>query len=897
MAQVTYVVQKGDNLSKIARKYGTTVKAIQALNPTLIKNVNYICTGWTIVVSGDPGKSVTASPTSYITDLKLGQLSNSEDTVLAVWSWKWHSKTDHYLLKWMYSWGIGTYKTEERTTKDLCDTYSPPSLPGVPLDRMKVSVTVTPIPITTKDANGKEKTAFTAKESNRVLYQFKNNIPSNTPSAPDVEIEDYKLTAKVTNIPDTVTEVEFVVVKDNSNSTYKTNSIRVMSNQATYTITIEAGGSYKVKCRYINENGEGPWSPWSGESTTKPNAPSGIKTCRAESETSVYLDWNAVENATSYDIEYSEKREYLEGSNQTSTQSNIKSTSYIISGLESGKEYFFRLRAVNSQGESAWTRVVSVIIGTEPAAPTTWSSNTTVVTGEQLTLYWVHNSEDGSAQTKANVEMTFYGMSRLPSEYLKDDIKVENFESLPVTGVYDKIYTTLDDGKSYQWQDVKIDDGGEEFVSKYVSVSTSGVTFYHEIDTSSEKDDEKTMYYAVGTSDFIEGATILWRVQTAGATKKYGDWSVQRTVKVYAPPTISINILDVYGNEVDSTDRRLNSFPFRIIGSAGPKTQTPVGYHISIISNTRYEIRDYVGMEKIVNAGEEIYSKYIDSSSYDLSVELSAGDIDLVNNASYTVNCVLSMDSGLTGNDSRNFAVNWNGIGYEPNAETSINKDDLTALVMPYCEDGNGNLIEDVVLSVYRREFDGSFTEIMTGLENVRGHFITDPHPALDYARYRIVARSKTTGSVSYYDMPGLPVGEKAVVVQWDEEWRPYENFDYATDQIAWSGSMLKLPYNIDISESNTIDKSLVEYIGRKHPVSYYGTQVGQTQTWNVDIPKTDTETIYALRRLSVWMGDVYIREPSGSGYWANVSVSFSQKHRETTIPVKFSITRVAGGM
>lgn len=832
MAQVTYVVQKGDNLSKIARKYGTTVKAIQALNPTLIKNVNYICTGWTIVVSGDPGKSVTASPTSYITDLKLGQLSNSEDTVLAVWSWKWHSKTDHYLLKWMYSWGIGTYKTEERTTKDLCDTYSPPSLPGVPLDRMKVSVTVTPIPITTKDANGKEKTAFTAKESNRVLYQFKNNIPSDTPSAPDVEIEDYKLTAKVMNIPDTVTEVEFVVVKDNSNSTYKTNSIRVMSNQATYTITIEAGGNYKVKCRYINENGEGPWSPWSGESTTKPNAPSGIKTCRAESETSVYLDWNAVENATSYDIEYSEKREYLEGSNQTSTQSNIKSTSYIISGLESGKEYFFRLRAVNSQGESAWTSVVSVIIGTEPAAPTTWSSTTTVITGETLTLYWVHNSEDGSPQVKANVELTI-----------------------------------------------------------------DGVTSYHEIDTSSEKDDEKTMYYAVGTSDFIEGATILWRVQTAGATKKYGDWSVQRTVKVYAPPTISINILDVYGNEVDSTDRRLNSFPFKIIGSAGPKTQTPVGYHISIISNTRYEIRDYVGMEKIVNAGEEIYSKYIDSSSYDLSVELSAGDVDLVNNASYTVNCVLSMDSGLTGNDSRNFAVNWDGIEYEPNAETSISKDDLTALVMPYCEDGDGNLIEDVVLSVYRREFDGSFTEIMTGLENVRGHFITDPHPALDYARYRIVARSKTTGSVSYYDMPGLPVGEKAVVVQWDEEWRPYENFDYATDQITWSGSMLKLPYNIDISESNTIDKSLVEYIGRKHPVSYYGTQVGQTQTWNVDIPKTDTETIYALRRLSVWMGDVYIREPSGSGYWANVSVSFSQKHRETTIPVKFSITRVAGGI
>ena len=829
-------VVKGDSLSAIAKKYykqygystwNSYMSFLAERNN--IANVNLIMIGqiiWLTSSGGSTGSKNTS--VNRVTDLQVGQLSNSEDTVLARWSWKWHSKTDHYLLKWMYSWGIGTYKTVEQTTKDLCDTYSPPSLPGVPLEQMKVSATVTPIPITTKDTNGKEKKAFTAKESDRVLYAFKDNAPSGSPSAPDVEIEDYKLTAKVTNVPDTVTEVEFVIVKDNSSSSYKRATVDVTSNHASYTCTIEAGGSYKAKCRYINDNGESDWSPWSGEYKTKPNAPSEIKTCRAESETSVYLDWDAVENATSYDLEYSEKREYLEGSNQTSTQTGIKSTSYILSGLESGKEYFFRLRAVNSQGESAWTDIVSVIVGTEPAAPTTWSSTTTVVTGEQLTLYWVHNSEDGSAQTKANVELTI-----------------------------------------------------------------DGTTSYQEIDTASEEDDKKTMHYAVSTSGFVEGATILWRVQTAGATKNYGDWSVQRTVKVYAPPTLSINIQDINGNEVD----RLNSFPFKIVGSAGPKTQTPVGYHISIVSNTRYEIRDYVGMEKIVNAGEEIYSKYIDSSSYDLSVELSAGDVDLVNNASYTVSCVLSMDSGLTGDDSRNFAVNWDGIEYEPNAETSINNDDLTALIMPYCEDGDGNLIEDVVLSVYRREFDGSFTEIMTGLANSRGSFITDPHPALDYARYRIVARSKTTGSVSYYDMPGLPVGEKAVVIQWDEDWRPYENFDYASDQQPWSGSMLKLPYNIDISESNTIDKSLVEYIGRKHPVSYYGTQVGQTQTWSVEIPKTDTETIYALRRLSVWMGDVYVREPSGSGYWANISVSFSQKHLDTTIPVKFSITRVAGGM
>lgn len=112
-----------------------------------------------------------------------------------------------------------------------------------------------------------------------------------------------------------------------------------------------------------------------------------------------------------------------------------------------------------------------------------------------------------------------------------------------------------------------------------------------------------------------------------------------------------------------------------------------------------------------------------------------------------------------------------------------------------------------------------------------------------------------------------------------------------------WTGSMLKLPYNIDVSDDHDLDVSLIEYIGRAHPISYYGTQRGETATWSMQIDKSDRETLYALRRLAIWMGDVYIREPSGSGYWASIKVTFSQKHRELTIPVTLSITRVEGGV
>ena len=47
---VYYTVQRGDTLSAIARKYGTSVATIQRLNASLIRNVNVIQVGWKIRV-------------------------------------------------------------------------------------------------------------------------------------------------------------------------------------------------------------------------------------------------------------------------------------------------------------------------------------------------------------------------------------------------------------------------------------------------------------------------------------------------------------------------------------------------------------------------------------------------------------------------------------------------------------------------------------------------------------------------------------------------------------------------------------------------------------------------------------------------------------------------------
>ena len=154
------------------------------------------------------------------------------------------------------------------------------------------------------------------------------------------------------------------------------------------------------------------------------------------------------------------------------------------------------------------------------------------------------------------------------------------------------------------------------------------------------------------------------------------------------------------------------------------------------------------------------------------------------------------------------------------------------------------------------------------------------------------------TGALAFTDIEELQ-DYSSVVIQWDEEWAEddAEDTNDTTDEAEYTGSILELPANIKLSDKSGNDVAVAEYIGRSRPVSYYGTQNGSTATINCEFPKEDTETLEKLRYLMVYMGDVYIREPSGLGYWATISVSYNRNFKELTIPVTIEIRAVEGGM
>lgn len=758
----------------------------------------------------------------------FGIQAGTDRTVYATWEWtKDHTKG--YNVRWFYDagdtnssgtiWFIGN----DSEVKEKQDTYSAPS------NAKRVRFVVKPVSETYKNGDNDVPYWTDADWSTEKIYNFTSNIPT-TPSAPTVKLEKYLLTASLDNVDTDATIIQFQVLKDNS-IIFATGQATVEGDYkyAQYSCYVDAGSEYKVRCRGCRNSLFSEWSEYSEKLVTIPAAPSGFTECYAKTSTSVYLEWDAVNTAKTYEIEYANDISYFDSSNKTTTISGIESTRYEKTGLEKGDTYYFRLRAVNDTGSSPWSEFASTTVGKAPGAPTTWSSTTTAIVGESLSLYWVHNSEDGSSQTYAELELFANNASEV--------ITIQN--------------STEEDKK------------------------------------------DKISVYILDTTQYEEGNTIKWRVRTRGVTETYGEWSVQRSIDIYAPPTLTLSLLDVNGDPIET----LESFPIRVTAVSGTSAQRAIGFHLSVMSNETYDTVDALGNPKTISQGDTLYSRYFDRSP-DLSVTLSASDIRLSNNISYKVTCVASMNSGLTAESSVDFTVGWVGTSNNVNCKIYIDTDTYAASISPYCKLKDGTYPEDLKLAVYRREYDGKFTEIASEIDNAKNIFVTDPHPALDYARYRIVATSVTTGLVDYYDAPAYPVNGTAVVIQWDEAWSEYDQgIDDTLASPLWNGSMIKLPYNIDISDSNSKDVALVEYIGREHPVDYYGTHLGTKSTWNMDIPASDKETIYALRRLQNWMGSVYVREPSGAGYWASISVSFSKKHCEVKIPVTIEVTRVEGGI
>lgn len=353
---------------------------------------------------------------AYIVTINRIQSESGERRNLYVtWSNDAFDHLDHYKVRWWYSTGDGNgFVGHEEETSWKYSRWT-----AVPDNATKVTVQVLPVS-TTYTANDTEVSYWWGEWAQKSIY-FGADIPPEAPPTPSVTVKDYTLTASLDNLKPIEYEgktnwIYFEVVRNDRYVVVSEGKAKIITGHAQISCNIGAGGEYKVRAKavrthksktivksytmepsgigqsgtplvaannvtrnttfttvetdVIDDYGTSEWSDYSSNVHTKPESSDGllITTCRAQTTTSVYLAWSKITGATTYDIEYSTKKEHLGSSDDSSTVSGIKYTHYEKTGLNPGSEYFFRLRATNDVGSSDWSPIVSVILGKNPSS-------------------------------------------------------------------------------------------------------------------------------------------------------------------------------------------------------------------------------------------------------------------------------------------------------------------------------------------------------------------------------------------------------------------------------------------------------------------------------------------------------------------------------------------------
>lgn len=782
-----------------------------------------------------------AKKTAYkVKNLAVGQQGSTGTTVYASWtalSSKKRANVDHISVVWRYQ--VINSEGKEVWLKGSSESIGKASTRSTaysaPNESVAVKATVTPV----LNKAGKKKA--TAKAASKIR-SFAGNAPGK-PNTPSGTVDGYSLTLRIQSNDPYAKSAVFYLYRDNEPEPFWSSSKIELSGSgiAQVIVTLEPGHSFYTRVQLFNGSAGSEYSD--AGAISEIIVPGQVTNVAASplSQTQIQISWSPTSGAAStngYEIEYATDPKYFGGSNATvTTVSNT--TNYL--NVEVGHDWYFRVRAKNASGLSgSWSDTVVTAAAIKPNPPTTWTLTATAFVGSSTTLYWTHNSADGSKPTKSEIEWS------------------------------------INDGE------------------------THSVVITHSLGPD-DRDYTFNYVFSISGPTFNDGDILKWRVRTTGVEALgWSDYSVLREVRIYSPASLSLSV-----------PTRIISYPINIGITVTPSTQNVVSFYLSIRSRDSYDDEDYMGEFQHVIAGQLIFSKnYTDFNNID-TIILTPSDINLKNGQTYDIEAIVATSAGLTADSATSFTLDVPEPDYYLDMGITVDFDSLSAALVPGCyseldeaDDGSDifnvdYIVDGIILNIYRINFDGSFTLIEGNIENDGVTVISDPHPALDNGRYRLVAIDNVSGEMFFDDVISEDLEVKGLVLQWDAKYSNYTIRDIVDDiegpaigDMA-GGTTLKLPYNVKKNETSELDASLIEYIGREHPVSYYGTQKGQKSSYSTDVPKDDLDTLELLRRLQVWPGDVYIRAQDGLGYWAKVEISFDRDYDSLVMPVSIEAIRV----
>ena len=604
---------------------------------------------------------------------------------------------------------------------------------------------------------------------------------------------------------------------------------------------------------------------------------------------------------------------------------------FTVTGLDAGEVWWFTVALVGDGGASALATPASCAIATVPAAPTQGFLPAFAMKGDSVELSWTHNSEDGSAQSASEVELTVEAPGSSPSasviscgtspSYVLDTSEMEDGTVVgwrvrtkgvspswsPWSGFLEFAVLVQPEAtiELYQGHDggTRVDFGDPLAALPLVVAVTAGAgTSQAPVEYAVEVVASEGFSFVdeSGEDDWMAGGTVIAsfyitaddeafdasrQVVTIGAGD--GAFSSGAALAIRAMAAMDSGLRTDWA-EASTVPEWSSSVPLPEAAAAvlddysaaiWPVCEDPrepsegtvwmlEGTRLTIVSVPGAPDEDPEGEAVVTYLSEDgTESTYSDSGALPIALEMS-------NAEGYVspVSAEVALQSGT-------YTLDLSG-------SSALQHEVYDAV----------RLADDVLLGVYRMEDDGELVEVATQLENTGTVMVTDPHPSFGTCRYRITANSQETDE-TVFSVTELELPYEFLYIQWDEDVSTVIQDDDDGALVTRTGEAVSIDADIVLTEAVRKDKTLNEYAGRSHPVVDYGTQVGETGSSsgavNLDL---DMGKLSQLRKLKRHMGTCYVRWPArygGLGYTADVDVDITYPRKGVKASVRLDITRV----
>lgn len=141
-----------------------------------------------------------------------------------------------------------------------------------------------------------------------------------------------------------------------------------------------------------------------------PAAPSNVILSQTATAGTIRVVWNwAWSEATNAELSWADHEDAWESTNEpdTYTVNNTHASAWNISGLETGKVWYVRVRLASGDGDSqtfgAYSDIVSIDLSSAPSIPILALSNAVITEGGSVVASWAFTSTDGTGQASAEV--------------------------------------------------------------------------------------------------------------------------------------------------------------------------------------------------------------------------------------------------------------------------------------------------------------------------------------------------------------------------------------------------------------------------------------------------------------------------------------------------------------